>query len=94
MRAPTAIKVSRIVFLLLPNDFAHCIARIRYDLFDLRITETLSGFCGDCNKFLRQIDLDGRHLWLLPECLFDTGGAKSADHSIDGGRDSFRESRA
>jgi hypothetical protein len=94
MRAPAAIKVSRIVFLPLPNDFTHRIAGIRNDLFDLRITKSLSRFCRNRDKFLAQIDFDGRYLWLLSECLFDTGSAKSADHPIDRGRNSFRESRA
>jgi hypothetical protein len=93
MRAPTAIKVSRDCLLLLPNDFSHRVAGIRNDLFDLRITESLSGFRRNRNKFLGQIDLDGRHLWLLSECLFDAGGAKGANHSIDCRRNSFRESR-
>jgi hypothetical protein len=55
MRAPAAIKVSRIFFLLLPNDFTHSIAGIRDDLFDLRIAESLSRFYRDRNKFLGQI---------------------------------------
>jgi hypothetical protein len=93
MRAPAASKVRRIVFLFLPNDFPHRIAGKRNDLFDLRITESLSRFCRDRNKFLGQIDFDGRYLRLLSESLFDTSGAKSADHSIDGSRNRFRESR-
>jgi hypothetical protein len=93
MRATAAIKVSRIVFLLLPNDFPHRITRIRNDLFDLRITESLSRFCRYRNKLLGQIDFHGRHFRLLAKCLFDTRGAKSADHSIDGSRNRLRESR-
>jgi hypothetical protein len=42
--------------------FAHRIAGIRNDVFELHIAESLSRFCRDRNKFLGQVDLDGRHM--------------------------------
>jgi hypothetical protein len=56
---------------LLPNDFPHHVAGIRNDLFDFRITESLSRFCRNRNTLRGQIDPDGGNFWLLPECLFD-----------------------
>src|SRR6202171_241797 len=74
---------------LFPNDVAHRISGIGNHLFDPGITERLSRFRRNGYEFFREVDLDAGHFRLLSKCLFDAGGAKRADHSVDGGPDSF-----
>ena len=77
------------VLSLFPNDVAHRISGIGNYLFDLDITERLSRFRRNGYEFFREVDLNAGHFRLLSKCLFDTGGAKRAHHSVDGGSDSF-----
>lgn len=60
---------------------------------DFRVAKRLSWSCRNRDEFFGKIDFDGRDLPLLAECFFDSGGAKSADHPVNGGRYRFRQGR-
>src|ERR1700681_4478611 len=78
---------------LFANDLSHRVAGISDDFFDLRVTERLPWLRRNADEFRVQINLDRGHLGLFPECLFDSGRTKGADHPVDGGVNRFGQGR-
>jgi hypothetical protein len=80
--------------LLFPDDFAHGVARIGHDLFDLGVSQRPAGFGRNGDRFLWKIDVHCRDLCLFAEGLFDAGCAESADHAVDCSSDCFAQRRS